>query len=328
MVSIYLYLYANQLRAWKHHNGIPDSWHAKLFIASCGGELFNDVKRSDNFVGNQCGPMRLAALPPGFMFKTSLQLDISSLGLLPCWACQTGQPDSLTPESAAASRVPTTGGWLQPAMIITPHVRSHFRYREIAVTGPDCVVLGKPIPVCRRVSTRLLLFVLPSRLTSSYYYFFSSLVLTFSASRRLCPLALLPRPLPSSLLSFPRRLPVAAPLIPTGVIPPPWRRLNDFILPRLCLLPLMMCLLPSHFDVEIPQSAAVCLCLCVLEAEDEGVMFEQFRKEEEGAKEKEKRGGGEKRVDGEFAQKLRLFMCCQHAFPRDHCSVGLKRPPV
>lgn len=180
-----------------------------------------------------------------------------------------------------------TGGRLQPAVIIPSHVRSHLRYREIAVTGPDCVVLDKPIPVCRCVSTRLSYpLVLPPLII-----FFPPLVLTFSASRRLCPLALLPRPFRHpSCLSL-----VAAPLIPTGVvIPPPRRRLNDFILPRLCLLPLMMCLLPSRFDVEIPQSAAVRLCLCVLEAEDEGVTFEQFRKEEGGAKEKEKREGGEK----------------------------------
>ncbi|CAB1438154.1 unnamed protein product, partial [Pleuronectes platessa] len=38
------------------------------------------------------------------------------------------------------------------------------------------------------------------------------------------------------------------------VIPSPRRRLNDFILPRLCLL-LMMCLVPSHFDVESQQWA-------------------------------------------------------------------------
>lgn len=40
-------------------------------------------------------------------------------------------------------------------------------------------------------------------------------------------------------------------LISTGVvIPSPQRRLNDFILPRLSLLPLTMCLLPSDFEVD------------------------------------------------------------------------------
>ena len=44
---------------------------------------------------------------------------------------------------------------------------------------------------------------------------------------------------------------ILAPLIPTGVvIPSPQRRLNDFILLRLSLLLLMMCLVPSHFDVD------------------------------------------------------------------------------
>ena len=71
------------------------------------------------------------------------------------------------------------------------------------------------------------------------------------------------------LLSHPSSFPLVTPsppsppvpLIPTGVvIPSPRRRLNDFILPRLCLL-LMMCLVPSHFDVE-SHSVLVETCEC------------------------------------------------------------------
>lgn len=48
-------------------------------------------------------------------------------------------------------------------------------------------------------------------------------------------------------------------VVPTGiVIPPPQRRLNDFILPCLCLLLLMMCLVPSCFDVDY-QSLPLCV---------------------------------------------------------------------
>lgn len=61
------------------------------------------------------------------------------------------------------------------------------------------------------------------------------------------------------LASHPSLIPLVIPslsrpafLIPTGVvIPSPQHRLNDFILPRLCLPPLTMCLLPSSdFDVD------------------------------------------------------------------------------
>lgn len=48
-------------------------------------------------------------------------------------------------------------------------------------------------------------------------------------------------------------------VVPTGiVIPPPQRRLNDFILPCLCLLLLMMRLVPSCFDVDY-QSLPLCV---------------------------------------------------------------------
>lgn len=153
-------------------------------ITSCGGELFN-VKRSDNFIVNQRGPVRLAA-PPDFMFKTSLQLDISSLGLLPCWACQTGQPDSLTPESAAVGCARRRRR-LQPAVIVPSHMRSH-----LTLLGNSCVVLE----TCSGLSTRL----------SASCWFFSRLP-SFVPSRPSSS------PLPSSLLSSPPP--------PTGVVIPP-----------------------------------------------------------------------------------------------------------
>lgn len=84
-------------------------------------------------------------------------------------------------------------------------------------------------------------------------------------------------------LSFP---PIRAPsrsihttLVPTGiVIPSPQRRLNDFILLRLCLLLLMMCLVPSYFDVDY-QSPLLCVG-----SEEGKIMCEQFRGEQKKKK--------------------------------------------
>lgn len=67
------------------------------------------------------------------------------------------------------------------------------------------------------------------------------------------------RSLPLSCFSL---LPSPFPHILTGVvIPSPQWRLNDFILPRLCLLLLMMCLVPSYFDADY-QSLLVNACVC------------------------------------------------------------------
>lgn len=189
----------------------------------------------------------------------------------------------------------------------SPH-RARLRRPRQTYSGLSSRVDSSPL-VCLTLSSHRLLLFFPSARVD----FFPPPVVC-----ALSPLFLAPSVIP---LVFPPPSSRRRSLIPTGVvIPPPRRRLNDFILPRLCLLPLMMCLLPSHFDVEIPQSAAVCLCQCVLEAEDEGVMFEQFRKGWGGEKKKNREVGKK----SEFTQKLRLFMCCQRAFPRDHRTAGLK----
>lgn len=111
---------------------------------------------------------------------------------------------------------------------------------------------------------------------------------------------------------------IHAPLIPTGiVIPSPQRRLNDFILPRLCLLLLMMCLVPSYFDVDY-QSLPVCVCgvsvcVCVQSGEEE-IMCEQFRV-------------SNNRGRVEMIHKHPFFMCCQLASPRSVRCL-FETPPV
>lgn len=67
----------------------------------------------------------------------------------------------------------------------------------------------------------------------------------------------------------------------------------------------MMCLPPSHFDVEYHSLLA---CVCVLGAEREGIMFEQFRGGTNG-------GGvsGWGVVDDELMHMRSFLMCCQHA---------------
>lgn len=204
-------LYANQQCAWKHLDGIPDSWHAKLFIANCGGELFNDVKRSDNFVANQRGPVRLAALSPPasclkhhciLIFHPSAYYRVEPVkqGSLTRWHQRARRPAAPDDRGTTAAGSDYSPAHEKPLMLLG---NSYHRARLHRL-------LDKPVLVCHRVPTRLLLFVLPSRLTASYY-FFPPLVLTFSASRRLCPLALLPRPFhhPSCLspAAFPSPLP-------------------------------------------------------------------------------------------------------------------------
>lgn len=201
------------------------------------------------------------------MFKTSQQFNISSLCQLPCSACQTGPPGPLTPESTAG-RYADNGGWLEGAMMIPSHMKRHLYYQEIAITQPNCVVLTNLF----RLVIKSWFISLVSSLWLSSCLFFALLVLLpliifsrscwlFPFSHHLYPLALLFHPSVIPLV-FPSAS-IPASLIPTGVvIPSPQRCLNDFILPRLCLLPLMMCLLPSHFDVDY-HSLLVCVCVCV-----------------------------------------------------------------
>lgn len=88
-------------------------------------------------------------------------------------------------------------------------------------------------------------------------------MLTFSY-HHLYPFSLLVHPSSSSSSILVFLSPsIAIPHIPTGVvIPSPQWRLNDFILPRLWLLLLMMCLVPSYFDADY-QSLLLCACVCV-----------------------------------------------------------------
>lgn len=128
------------------------------------------------------------------------------------------------------------------------HMKTHTYYQEIAIIQRSFIVLTN-------------LLCLDAFLLSFSFFFFVILLLSlppiiflglvdFSFSLHLFPVpflfsSLLP---PSCLSLFP---PTPLPVFPTGVvIPSPQRRLNDFILPRLCLLLLMMCLVPSYFDVD------------------------------------------------------------------------------
>lgn len=181
------------------------------------------------------------------MFKTSLLFHNSALGQLPRSARQTGPPGPLTWGNNDDSLTH------EKTLILSGNGHHPARLR------------GLDKPVCHQVLIHLfsspLLFVFrPSCFTASHYLL--SLMLTFSFSHHLYPLAPLFHP---SVLPFCISPPASVPasLIPTGaVIPSPRRRLNDFILPRLCLLPLMMCLPPSHFDVEY-HSLLACVCVCV-----------------------------------------------------------------
>lgn len=82
----------------------------------------------------------------------------------------------------------------------------------------------------------------------------------FSFSHHLYPFSLLFHLFFPPLVFLSPSIPI--PHIPTGVvIPSPQWRLNDFILSRLCLLLLMMCLVPSYFDADY-QSLLVNACVC------------------------------------------------------------------
>lgn len=93
----------------------------------------------------------------------------------------------------------------------------------------------------------------------------SWLVLTFFHSPIICTVTLHPL-IP---LVFPSTS-ILTPLVLTCiVIPSPQCHLNDFILPRLCLLLLMMCLLLSHFDVDYRRLLLFCVCVLQSAVESE-----------------------------------------------------------
>lgn len=122
---------------------------------------------------------------------------------------------------------------------------------------------------------------------------------------------------PSLLPLFFPSPPVPVPLIPTGiVIPSPQRRLNDFILPRPCLLLLMMCLVPSYFDVEYQN---LLVYMCVLGVEEEEWCASSL--------------GGAKNCGGKGKKKKMTrmnwytsapFSCAVSMLPRDQRSAFLK----
>lgn len=127
--------------------------------------------------------------------------------------------------------------------MIPSHTKRHLNSQEIAITQLDCIRcvieprVSSLVP-SDRPSSRLvfaLLVLLPLVV---------SLVPVDSSSSlhsHPCPFLLHPSFIP---LVFPSPS-IPAPLILRGVvIPSPQRRLNDFILPCLCLLLLMMCLVP------------------------------------------------------------------------------------
>jgi len=114
-------------------------------------------------------------------------------------------------------------------------------------------------------------------------------------------------PLLLAPLVFPS-LSTRAPLVPTGiVIPSPWQRLNDFILPCPCLPLLMMCLVPSYFDVDYH-----CMCVCVCVGSGDGrVMCELFRV-------------SKNQMGGWFDTQAPLFHVLSAYFPHDLCTAFLK----
>ena len=129
-------------------------------------------------------------------------------------------------------------------MVIPSHMKRHLYYQEIATPPAQLHRFDKPF---------VALLVLPPLIIFPAH-------VDYSLSHHLYPFPLLFHPSFIPLV-FPSPS-IPAPLIPTGVvIPSPQRRLNDFILPCLCLLLLMMCLVPSYFDVDY-HSLLVYVCVC------------------------------------------------------------------